>query len=610
MINIPEEIKMLFKSDSIRKNIRIHFPNGEREDITNSQIYAENSGERFSFTESLCSRNELKFGLCEASYVEFECMEIENIKGYEIEVFHEIDISSLPDEFITEYGLTSNDVTFPYYRLPYGRFVIDSCIKQSDMKKRKVVAYTWTSNDFKNLSSIEKAKRNAGVRNNATYNADFVSFMLSNIKGAYRTNGDLFNVENLKIGTDSYETAYISSCTYYRSDTMGSVDGNITIVEQWRARGKCLCIPIGVGSDIENKLLKINYSSFSDSEKQIEEFLTIKESIRWGYNFVNPTIAHIQIADMVSASSYRTKEVPIDTEYLIYPYISGIDSNTGSYFKIYVPLTVSIEHENKRTGETDVLGSWTFIDENSVEIKVCTLKEDVLTKTLSLERALGDDGSYRVSKYDSDFNHMLTSWLEINGLFGKASRNGELEFFSVLDNFCLFPSEDLYPSEDLFPSEKMENMLSSEYRSLWTDDYFIQPYGKIVVDYIGADNKIQRYAYKFDSTYKNIYYIANNYFFTQFQWTTDEIKTLLERYFIPNIRGISYIPMELEMKGLPYIESGDMLSVHTDEMIYETFVFHRQLRGIQSLMDSIKVYGDEYNADTTDESTIIEEADG
>ena len=86
MLNIPIEIKNLFKMDGTRKNIRIHFPNGEREDITNENILKDS----FSFSERLCSRDNFKFGLCEANTIEFECFDVENIKGCEIEASLEV----------------------------------------------------------------------------------------------------------------------------------------------------------------------------------------------------------------------------------------------------------------------------------------------------------------------------------------------------------------------------------------------------------------------------------------------------------------------------------------------------------------------------------------
>ena len=67
MINVPQEIKDILHQDTCPKNIRIHFPNGERTDICNDQIVMDS----VSFKESLCSQNSFKFGLAESPI--FEC---------------------------------------------------------------------------------------------------------------------------------------------------------------------------------------------------------------------------------------------------------------------------------------------------------------------------------------------------------------------------------------------------------------------------------------------------------------------------------------------------------------------------------------------------------
>lgn len=66
MINVPERIKAIFKQDGIRKNFRVHFPNGEHPDLTNEHIDEES----VTMTESLASRG-FEFGMCEASTIEF-----------------------------------------------------------------------------------------------------------------------------------------------------------------------------------------------------------------------------------------------------------------------------------------------------------------------------------------------------------------------------------------------------------------------------------------------------------------------------------------------------------------------------------------------------------
>lgn len=119
MLNIPEEIRDLLKQDSVKKNFRVHFPNGESEDITNSKIVSES----VQFRESICSQNELRFGLCESPQIEFETVDVGNIKGATIECSYDIDVTGIPDtktytnngkqqKSVDELKSTSNDVEF------------------------------------------------------------------------------------------------------------------------------------------------------------------------------------------------------------------------------------------------------------------------------------------------------------------------------------------------------------------------------------------------------------------------------------------------------------------------------------------------------------------
>lgn len=91
MLNIPSSVKALYQSDGVRKNFRVHFPNGEFADITNDNVVQES----LHFTESLCSQSVFKFGLAEASVLEFETVGVGNIYGMVIDASIEIDCSSL-----------------------------------------------------------------------------------------------------------------------------------------------------------------------------------------------------------------------------------------------------------------------------------------------------------------------------------------------------------------------------------------------------------------------------------------------------------------------------------------------------------------------------------
>lgn len=151
MLDIPESSKNLFKDEYVQKDIRIHFPDGERTDITKKNIYGD--GSSFSFTESVCSRANLKFGLAEASVIKFDAVNVENIKGCKIEVSCE---ATDP-----EAGGTVS--------VPLGVFTVDSCQKQNDMRRRRVVAYSGTKLE---VSPLTMAKLSIPSLNDRSYFLD------------------------------------------------------------------------------------------------------------------------------------------------------------------------------------------------------------------------------------------------------------------------------------------------------------------------------------------------------------------------------------------------------------------------------------------------------
>ena len=125
MLNIPGAIKNLYKSDSVRKNFRIHFPGGEYRDITNDDIELES----VYLTESISSMSVIKFGLCESPCLEFVCHHAQSFKGCAIEASLEIDISSLSEgELVSKElkGVIRRDDT-PYYNvLSDGSYRVES----------------------------------------------------------------------------------------------------------------------------------------------------------------------------------------------------------------------------------------------------------------------------------------------------------------------------------------------------------------------------------------------------------------------------------------------------------------------------------------------------
>ena len=149
MLTVPDSIKEKLHLDHCQKNIRIHFPNGERSDICNNRIVKDT----VSFTESLCSQDTLKFGLCEAAVFECEVVGVGNIKGAKIEVFCEVYCES--DTTGAEW---KTDLQAWVYPIPYGTFYVESCKRQADMIHRKIEAYGGTASFNFNVCKYERQK--------------------------------------------------------------------------------------------------------------------------------------------------------------------------------------------------------------------------------------------------------------------------------------------------------------------------------------------------------------------------------------------------------------------------------------------------------------------
>ena len=86
------------------------------------------------------------------------------------------------------------------------------------------------------------------------------------------------------------------------------------------------------------------------------------------------------------------------------------------------------------------------------------------------------------------------------------------------------------------------------------------------------------------------YIITDNEILKSQSFTEDEVKAYLE-VIAENIKDVWYLPAEIEMQGLPYLEAGDVLQVDSEYIGFQTIIMRRTMTGIQALMDSIESKG-------------------
>lgn len=564
MINIPKEIGALLKNGGALKNIRIHFPNGERKDITNANVVQES----FSFTESLCSQSQLQFGLCEASVVQFDVYGIENINGYAIEVFHEIDISSLSEEFIAEYGMTSDDVAFPFYRIPYGKFTVDECMRQSDMKRRRVVAYGEMLQTLK-PNKFELAKGEVSFEKGGTYTIDLLKYLYSNVP----VDSLLPNVSYI----DARNNAFLQPLFLTQWD-----NGFNIVVNSYMG-----------GSSAESEMLfRIRYKeliSFDDAFEEMETYIKRK----------NPDLYEIFVFDWNSwlkdfiknlfwfddAKNYTGRRIELDEDQYIY---ANCVSNA-----FQIPVSFSLVDSSGTVLKEIIL-------KNADEVKIEEVIVDAPKLTVSYPLKKGKDKLYYIKDIPYDYMwEYIEAALELCGYFGKIDRYGNFNAISICQRKILYPSDNVFPGKNVHPNvENAECIHESEYMSAWYADEYTKPYDKVCVTYTNTDGEEEYMSHMLvdteSETYNKddyqTYSLTDNYLVQNGKFSSEDIEQILLTVG-EAIKDVKYMPSDVDLSGRPDLEAGDLVQVSTPEGTFETVILRRTLTGIQCLTDNFESKG-------------------
>lgn len=127
MIEVPARVKDALRDGRMLKNYRFNVLNDDGTvdfTIDNDALVSES----VKIDERMCTGNQLKFGLCEGSSLEFQYFDNPNITGRQIQAF--IDV---------QYVDADNELQ--WYEIPMGFFTVDQCPMQFATGIRKVTAY-------------------------------------------------------------------------------------------------------------------------------------------------------------------------------------------------------------------------------------------------------------------------------------------------------------------------------------------------------------------------------------------------------------------------------------------------------------------------------------
>lgn len=626
MINIPEEVKNLIMTDGTRKNIRISFPDQERSDICNDQI-VQNS---VSFSESLCSQNEIKLGLCEASTFQCTVVGVENIRGYQIKVDLEIDCSSLGEEWCDENARTSEDLDFAFYSVPYGVFYVDKCTKTTGngLGERQIEAYTKEAvTNWGVPISVDRAVK-CGWNT-----AEIVKIPIKAILGCIFPN--VIEDEYIRV-TTTYGSGASSTRAYYFDENHSKkyirqdivyyriiINGETSFTTLNDIRQGLVKYKVSLDkknkefterckNEIIRKITERGYDlHYEERILQYDDYCSIGRGMAYEGTYYGANTDTYEI----SPTDKSTNPTGVSTEYITKTtencefFYERIDSNIWvstvgcNQIVLTVPAGVWIKTGEIYTPDWITENQTLFEGGNSIDyvtvsdvgvINVEVERDSFTTfRAMKTMRATGDFTYVNKNSYHAsaslDTKALIEAYLETQGKLGKIERDGTISFVELGGRQALYPSETLYPSENLYPQGTDGYSVPSTYVSAWYDDYLSKPYGRICVTYHN-ESDAEEWAFldlveNYNSDEYLEYTLTQNQLIIDQKWTLAQIKTFLQN-IADSLNGIRYMPSKIEAMGQPWLEAGDTIAVETLEGgIIKTAILTRTLSGEQMLTD-------------------------
>lgn len=571
MINIPEEIKNLLHTEGINKNIRIHFPNGERADICNDMIIKDS----VTLTESLCSQDTLKFGLCESPVFECSVVGCENVKGATIEVSCEIYCPQTVDgaEF-------KPDIQAYVYPIPYGTFVISECKRDADMQYRKIVAYCQTSGKLWAKDKDSYADFYMRSESVATLTVPLEQLIFNGSK-------NMFNIAD----EEWTEVTAVEGVTSHNDRTFYG-EGNTYRIVTTTVGMYCPSPP-------SNRAVRCfpEYIIKDGAKSELDAFIEYLRTEGGGETLEEHLME--DYANQVYFSAFPYYGAPGDQR-IKNPVYFVKNSNeiffsqpelTGTYSPDY--YTDYWVYINGTSGGTKRI-YW----HNLNEFKIAYSNGEYTSTPFTFKGTLiegTDNYSYYDDYLNTDLQKLYSDAIALRGKFAVYTRKG-VSLKSIKQMFAQTPSSELYPGSSTLPQGATGGkLLPNDYQKCWYDDEYTKPFGKISVSYKNTDDEDVVYEYYLtgydetsDGSSYQTYDLSSNEIIKASTWTQAQIDDICDT-IAENIEGVTYMPVEFTGRGLPYVEAGDTFEILTkNNDSITTIVLNRTLSGEQVLTDNYK----------------------
>ena len=592
MLNIPSTIKALYMTEGrtdIRKNFRVTFPNGEYSDINSDQILTES----VKFTESIMSQSTFRFGLAEAPQIQFETVGVGNMLGMTIECWHEIETTSLSTAQISaiqggtwdgELVLAADsDLGYGFFRIPLGVFFVDSCPRNHGaLTHRRVVAYGTDLGKETNLSPFYQFVIRQ-LYTGKTWRL-YPDFFYANLY--YNDRGILnkFTNASSSLSLNTYVTAdypctlaagqpynsihFWGGYKYYgqmqnygwpgHNDGMKLVriEGMKTAIEAVRRDLRDWLDSIGVS------LVGATFYAHPDPFVSQDEGITtiINTCFNRAYVGFHTGVSPNQEKYYVNPTSDFIQILVADTPNVVSGYDAAAALVVPAFGTIDAQLNGSGSNISVIAADTPLITSCSAYDLTTPT--GASVIPDMGLSTSGIEVS----GSYQYSKL-VDYMDILTGLVEMNAEFGAIGRDGAVKLVA------------LDPTSPI-------TLSPSEYSELWYDEYDVSPIGAVDYKMITGE-EVETIIGSGLSTYD----MGGNALIDMAASISD-VETMLSTNFAPRATSLDFVPIELNAKGLPWVEPGDPIQITTEDgETVTSYVLERTITGIQVLSDDIRASG-------------------
>lgn len=595
MLNIPDVVKALYLTEGrtdIRKNFRVTFPNGEYPDVNGDQIVSES----VKFTESIMSQSSFRFGLAESPQIQFETVGVGNMLGMTISCWHEIETTSLSSADLAEIQAgtwdgelvleADSDLGFGFFRIPLGTFVVDKCPRNHGaLTHRRVVAYGPDLGKETALSPFYDfvAKQLYEPQNWRLYPYFFYANLYSTDRNvlnkfahtsrAISESGQTSGVRILTLASGQpYSTIYFKpSHSAYGSEInyrLPAANSGMRLVRITGLKTAQAAVRSAIKAFLADKGITLAGSSYDGTtyatqDDAIEAVLRVG----FGYAFVG---FHQGISDTGSGVAYQARYVIKPTSDFIQLLIADtpmrggmLDVNNGLLIPSKGSLKASLDNGADETilaADTPLVGGVETYD-LTTPTGASTIP-DFGISTAGVEVS----GLYQYSQI-LDYMSVVTGLVEMSAQFGAIGRDGAFKL-TALD-----PDNPYAITPD-------------EYSECWYDEYEVSPIGEVNYTLVTGEEMTAEIG-----SGLSVYDMSGNAIIGMLA-SSDEVETLLKDDFAPGATALGFVPIELDARGMPWVEAGDAIQITTEDgETVESYVLERTISGIQSLTDDIRATG-------------------